>query len=168
MGGSAPQGQGPDCVSVSPGKVQLFTPDTIPGTEYSQMFVISPGQAVILDSYGLVGGYSIFIERVVRSSFCPPVGCNCSDLDRAGGQDGVIAYSEVMKLGGNVWRLYKGATSDDSSAGDILQIVITIPGIYRLRLEDPDAQLGTMEVEAQYVKRCDLGGMPDTYFAGLV
>lgn len=79
-----------------------------------------------------------------------------------------MAYSEVMKLGGNVWRLYKNTSSDDTTAGDILQIVITIPGIYRLRLEDPDAQLGTMEVEAQYVKRCDLGGMPDTYFAGLV
>lgn len=156
--------QGGDCVTTSPGKTLLFTPDTMIGTEYSPIFVILPGQAVILDSYNLVPGYSIFVERLVRSSYCPPVGCACQDLSRAGGQDGVTAFAELMKLGGKVWRLFKS----EDGLSDILQIVMTIPGIYRLKLEDPDAQLGTMEVEAQYCKRADLGGVPDTYFAGLV
>ena len=155
-----------DCVVVSPGKFQLFTPDTALGTEYSGTFTLNPGDAVLLDAYNMVEDKHIYVERVVRSSYCPPSGCNCDPvaMHNAAGIDGVIAFVEDMYVGGKRWALYKSSTDDTAN---VLQLLIALPGTYRLRLEDCSTQLGSLEVEGLAFKIKDVGHLPDVYFAGV-
>lgn len=160
-----------NCVSVSPGKTILFSPTTIQGTKFSDHFVVGAGDVIIIDAYNMMDGYHIWVNRLVMSSYCRQQGCNCDGdaMANALGRDGAISFSERMTLGNDVngWSLYRSADPQQYSR---LQLIINVPGIYNLELEDPDAMLmpGTLEVEYLRCKASDMMTLPAQYLAGIV
>lgn len=156
----------PDCVVPSPGKVILFSPETNPGVVYSKTFTVTEGNSALLDAYNVQEGKHIYVNRVVRSSYCPPVGDACDPLalSEAKGRDGVIVFRERMTLGSDPsrWHIYRDADPDKS----ILQLFIAVPGTYELELEETE-MLGDLEVELQFLKNEALPRFPSDYFAGV-
>lgn len=151
----------------TPGKNILFCPDTPHGTIFSPSFTVVPGQVVLIDAYNMPQDYHIFVNRIVKSNFGPMAGDNCDPcaFDHAFGSDGKITFRERMTLGGSNehWSLIKRADVSQSR----LQLMIAVPGIYELELEEAD-MLGTMEVEYLAWDAIILPYLPKEYFAGIM
>lgn len=161
--------QGDTILGTPPGKTILFSPETIPGTVFSPTFVISPGDAVLLDAYNLPVDQPIYVNRVVVSSTRAMQGeaCDPCAVPFVYGRTGKIVYRERMTLGGaKRWALCKHS-KPDCQTQDVMQLLITIPGTYELELSDT-SMLGDMEVEYQAWKMGLTVGMPKEYFAGIV
>lgn len=154
------------CVTVSPGKTILFSPETPQDTKFSAPFLVSAGDAVIIDAYNLVENEKIFVNRLVMSSYCRPRGNNCNADDMAGayGRDGTISFEERMTMGNAPERWSLLNDSDNPR----LQLLIAVPGLYRLEIEHPDIVLadGLLEVEYLRFKTADMS-IPDCYHAGI-
>ena len=107
------------------------------------------------------------MNRIVKSNFGPIAGDNCDPcaFDHAFGSDGKITFRERMTLGGSSehWSLIKRADVSQSR----LQLMIAVPGIYELELEEAD-MLGTMEVEYLAWEATILSYLPKEYFAGIM
>lgn len=151
----------------TPGKNILFGPDTPQGTIFSPSFTVVPGQVVLIDTYNMPQDYYIYVNRIVKSNFGPMTGENCDPcaFDRAFGSDGKITFRERMTLGGSNehWSLIKRADVSQSR----LQLMIAIPGIYELELENTN-MLGNMEVEYFAWEATILPYLPKDYFAGIM
>jgi len=162
-----PQGT---CLVSSPGKVVLFSPTTLSGTDRSVAFTIPAGMGVLIDAYNMVPGYHIYLNRLVVTSECLTAGnaCNPEDYSKAGSSQPVVVFRERMTLGNNPdrWSLYK--QPDESKGNSRCQLLITVPGTYELELEDVSVQLGDMEVEYKSFKLADVGHLPDVYYGGVI
>lgn len=164
---NAPRAGKVDCVNVAPGKQNLFSPETAPGTQFSSAFTISPGMVGLIEAYNMVNDLSIYVNRVIRSSLCPPIGSSCDPcaMGAVFGNDGAISYTERMTLGDPAkWSLFKASADEGVHR---TQLLIAVPGIYQLELEDSAAQLGSMDVELQLLSVDELCHLPSEYFAGV-
>lgn len=156
------------CLVASPGKKILFSPETPAGTDRSETFTVTPGSAILIDAYNMKSDdQKIFLDRVIVTSECITA-CNaCSDdIKKAAGSAPVIVFRERMTLGNNpaYWTLCKFS---DPAKYSRCQMLIAIPGTYQLELQNPDTQLGDLEVEYQVLKLSDLGHIPANYFGGI-
>lgn len=153
------------CLVATPGKVILFSPETLAGTDRSIPFTITPGNAALIDAYNLTADYHVYLNKAIYTSTCKVQGCACDPKSISGISTPVRMYGERMTLGGNPenWSLIK--YSDESKVSR-LQLLIAIPGTFELELEDPDAQLGNMEIEMQVFPIKELH-LPDNYFGGI-
>lgn len=156
------------CLVPSPGKVILFSPQTIAGTDRSATFTVLPGTGVLIDAYNMVPDLSIFVNRVVVTAECITTGCACGGLDMkvAAGSTPEIVYRNRMNIGNSAsyWTLVSFSDEQKKSRN---QLLITLPGTYELELEDAAQQLGDMEVEYQSFKLSDVGHLPDSYYGGI-
>ena len=160
-----------DCIVKSPGgKVILFQPETLPGTKYSRAFTVSPGRAVLIDAYNLPFEYKIYTNRLVVSTSCKVQGSNCDPyaMAQAYGNSAMIIFRERMTIGNSLdqWTLENFDQSASNAKPPRLQMLITLPGTYELELEDPDAMLGSLEVELAEYDLAKLG-MVLPYMAGV-
>lgn len=166
-GGAAPA-PSEACVVSTGGRRVLICPETALDAATTETFTIQPGQAAIIDAYNMVEDKRIYVQRVVRQAYCAGVGvaCNPHDLRSvATAPQGPIAFYERMTLGSpDLWSLVKASGS--SGAKSRLQLIVAVPGVYRLELEDPESQLGELEVEYMVMDLRDLH-LPDAYFAGV-
>lgn len=158
------------CLVASPGKVILFSPTTLAGTDRSAPFTLTAGMAVLIDAYNLEPDLHIYLNRIVITSDCITAGvaCNDADMRKAGGSAPTVVFRERMTLGNNPkkWSLIK--PSDDESTDVRCQLYLSIPGTYELELEDASVQLnGAMEVEYQAFKVADVGHLPAAYYGGI-
>lgn len=159
-----------DCVHVSPGKTVLISPETPQGTQYTRTITVAPGEAVLIEAFNLVEDYHLYVNRVIRSSECAKMGCACDPQDLANtyGAEGSISFRTRMTLGNSpeLWSLikYSDATKDSR-----LQLMITVPGMYELELEEPDTQLaqGLTWVDYQRFRLEQVGTLPFAYQAGV-
>lgn len=158
------------CVNVSPGKVALITPETPQGTRYTRTFTVPAGDAVLIEAFNLVPEYHVYVNRVVRSSECARSGCACdaNDLQSTYKAESSVAFRSRMTLGNNSGR-WSLIDFTDVTHGPRLQLLITIPGMYELELEDPDAQLaqGLTWIDYQTFRLDQVGFMPSAYQAGI-
>ena len=144
----------------TPGKTILFSPESAYDNYYSPSFTLTPGSVALIDGYNMPeeDQYYITVDRLVKSTKALPVGgnnCNPCDMKRAFGSGDITLFRETMSLGGNEWRLTKKHP----------QLLITIPGIYDLRLSSLD-MIGDMEVELMMWEQPRVH-YPESYFAGL-
>ena len=150
----------------TPGKIILFSPETAQGTIFSPSFSVMPGTMVLIDAYNMPEDYHIYLNRIIKSNYAPTVGDSCDPcaMDRAFGVDGKITFRERMTLGGSSehWSLLKKNDVSQSR----LQLLITIPGMYELELEDT-TMLGNMEVEYMIWNNSLTPYLPKDYFAGI-
>lgn len=162
------------CKASTPGRVILFSPDTLPGVSSSPEFYIPNGQVGLIEAYGLelAPDYHINLERLVIQPKCSEqitaCGTDVANVPKGGSS---TVFWGPMTLGNDpeMWSLIK--YSDTNEAGktyhDRLQLLIPIPGTYRLRLESPNEQLGSLEVEFSTIKASDLKDVPSCYYAGV-
>lgn len=166
--GGAPLPPSDTCVVSTGGRRVLICPETALDASTTETFSVQPGQAVIIDAYNMVEDKHIYVQRVVRQAYCASVGvaCNPRDLRSVGAApQGPIAFYERMTLGDpDLWSLVRA--SESSGGRSRLQLIIAVPGVYRLELEDPESQLGELEVECMAMDLRDLH-LPDAYFAGV-
>ena len=157
-----------NCVTSAPGKIVLFSPETLSGTVYSSSFTVLPGYAAIIDAYNMVEGFHIYVNRLSITAPCPTTGSSCDPVAMANpyGGSSVIAGQARMTLGNNPdgWSLYKSA--DETATPSRMQMLIAIPGTYNLELEDTGSQLGMMEVDAQMFSLKGIPCIPSVYHAG--
>lgn len=156
----------------TPGRVVLFSPESSQEDVSSPSFGVEPGQAIFVEAYNMPEGYSIYVNRLVRASYAPPHASPCPpcNMGKFPGPGGIIMYRERMTLGdgSNWWRLYKSSVPNDTGFDDrsVLQLLITIPGLYELELSSVD-MLGDLQVE--YIT-WNLGltpNLPSVYYAGV-
>lgn len=157
------------CLVASPGKVILFSPTTLAGTDRSAPFTVTPGMAVLIDAYNLETDLHVYVNRLVVTSDCITAGvaCNDADMRKAGGSAPTVVFRERMTLGNNPerWSLIKNS---DEHIASRCQLYISMPGTYELELEDASVQLnGTMEIEYQAFKAADVGHLPASYYGGI-
>ena len=157
------------CLVASPGKVILFSPTTLAGTDRSAPFTITPGMAVLIDAYNLAPDLHVYVNRLVVTSDCITTGVSCNDADmrKAGGSAPTVVFRERMTLGNkqDKWSLIKNS---DERVASRCQLYISMPGTYELELEDASVQLnGTMEIEYQAFKVADVGHLPASYYGGI-
>jgi len=163
--GGDPCGPAPEQrIQNTPGKEILFSPNTPPGTIYSHVFTVGPGQVVLIDAYNMPDFSWVRVNRVAVSNYapividgpCPP--CNMLKRD----PDGQITFEAPMTLGCEpCWRLFRNSDIDQQ-----LQLMFMVPGMYRLELKDTD-MLGDLEVEMQRWVMANTPSIPHNYNAGL-
>lgn len=98
------------CLVNSPGKVILFSPTTLSGTDRSATFTVTPGMAVLIDAYNMVEDLAIYVNRVVVTSECitSSSACGCNPkLSQATAP--TIVFRERMTIGEypDDWKLIK-------------------------------------------------------------
>jgi hypothetical protein len=163
------------CRKATPGRVILFSPDTIPGIETSPAFTIPNGQVGLIESYGLelAPDYHIYLERLVVQPMCrePVPACGADSIAETTKDRSVTSFWGPMTLGNDpeMWSMIKYSETNEAGKTyhDRLQLLIAIPGTYRLRLESTVDQLGSLEVELSTIKVADLQGIPQSYYAGV-
>lgn len=163
-----------DCKATTPGRTILFSPDTIPGTETSPAFTIPAGKVGFIETYGLelAPDYHIYLERLVIQPMCPTQVNACgNDVVNMPKGRSYTSFWGPMTLGNDpeMWSLikYSGTTESSKTYHDRLQLLVAIPGTYRLRLESTVQQLGSLEVEFSTLNVDDLKGIPSVYYAGV-
>lgn len=159
------------CVVKSPGKQILFDMDSSLGMAESPYFSVEPGNAVLIDTYNMVEDLHIYTERLVITSQCQRVApaCDPFNLVHAVGITSELAAHERMSIGGDAerWSLIKYS---DEAKESRLQMLVALPGTYRLVLEDPSAQLAPItDLRVEYMKfdMAKMPYLPAAYFAGV-
>ena len=159
-----------DYIVQSPGKVVLFSPETPQGTIFSRSIAVPAGTAVLIDAYNMPVNHHIWVNRIVKSTTAPFTGdpCDPCAMNAAYGTEGVVVFRERMTLAGglNSWALIKH-DDDRCDVNTVLQLLIVIPGMYELELEDT-TMLGDMEVEYMTWPMTLIPYMPKEYFAGII
>lgn len=168
-GGAVPAPSG-DCVMPAGGRRELITPESPLDLNFTNTFTVTAGNAVLLDAYNMVAGFHLYLQRIVRQAWCPTPGHACNPWEHQAAQHpvaGPISYYDYVTLGGDQdkWSLYKAA---DDSGVSRLQLIIVVPGMYRLELEEPSSQLGN-DMEVGYIV-FPIGPLvlPPAYLGGLI
>lgn len=154
----------------TPGKSVLFNEFSDPTNKFSPWFYVDVGQTVLLDAYNLKPDVHIFVNRLLISNVPPQRGCNCNenDMRNALGRDGVVTHSERMTLGPDnlLWSIYN--PSDPACANERrMQLMLSIPGIYNLEIEDITDVIGDLRVEYAIWRTKEVPDLPAEYHAGI-
>jgi hypothetical protein len=116
----------------------LFTPESPSEQTLSPKLSIAPGDVVFITAYNMPEDRKIYIRQVTIATYNPPSSQECCGNAALPWRDGIDVHYVRMSLGGvDKWVF----TSDNP------QKIISLPGTYRLELEDEDMLGQSLQVE---------------------
>jgi hypothetical protein len=132
---TVPDGNFDKVARVRPLNVVVFSPHTPGEQTFSERITIPLGKAYFFRAHDVPDGKSIFINGVSLAASVPLGGGGCFPPE--GYCEGPDLRVQRMTLGGaDKWVL----------TAEFPQVLVNLPGIYRLELESPD-MLGDLYVE---------------------
>lgn len=138
-------------------------------SKLSNVFPVREKEIAVIETYNMPSGYHIYTNRVIWSSPIPITGpmCGTDNACKQMRQEGEVLFRERMTLGYaglENWSLYRPSTG--CTKNPRLQLIIAVPGVYELELED-ESMLGDLLVTYTIFNKELTSPLPFDYYAGM-
>lgn len=132
-------------------------------------FLVRDKDIALIETYNMPSDYYIYVNRVVWSSPIPITGpmCGTDNACKQMNQEGEVLFRERMTLGYaglENWSLLKPSTN--CAKNPRLQLMIGVPGVYELELQD-ESMLGDLLVTYTILSKELTSPLPFDYYAGM-